>query len=89
MFDYLRKNRAQTLVRGLYQLLREGGLMAIGNAVAPNDFFWAAEFLADWTLLYRTKEEMLQLADLLPESAEKEVVAEPSGAYYFLLVRKH
>lgn len=89
LFDYLRESRAQGLVRGLYDLLAPGGRMAIGNLVAPNEFYWGAEFLMDWTLLYRTKEEMFQLADLLPESAEKEVVAEPSGAYYFLLVRKH
>lgn len=89
LFDYLRGSRARTLLQGLYELLQEGGLLAIGNARAPNEYFWATEFLVDWTLLYRTKDEMLRLADLLPETAEKEVVLEPSGAYYFLLVRKH
>ena len=63
--------------------------MAIGNAKAPNLFFWAAEFAADWTLLYRTETEMLQLAAMLPANAELSVVSDQSGAYYFLMVRKH
>lgn len=89
LFDYLRESRAQTLLRALYDLLAEDGIIAVGNAVAPNDYFWATEFLVDWTLLYRTREEMLHLADLLPDTAEREVVLDPSGAYYFLMVRKH
>ncbi len=89
LFDYLRESRARVLIRALYDLLTDGGLLLIGNAVAPNEFFWAAEFLVDWTLLYRTREEMLRLAALLPEAAEIEVIEEPSGGYYFLKVRKH
>ena len=88
-FDYLREGRAQTLLKGLFDLLAPGGLLAIGNAVAPNEFFWNMEFLVDWTLFYRSREEMLGLAALLPERAESEVVLEPSGGYHFLLVRKH
>ena len=89
MFDYLRESRAKNLLRGLFELLAPGGLIAIGNARAPNSFFWAAEFVADWTLLYRTEDEMVGLAALLPESAELSVESDESGAYYFLLVRKH
>jgi extracellular factor (EF) 3-hydroxypalmitic acid methyl ester biosynthesis protein len=89
LFDYLRESRAMTLLSGLYELLAPGGLLAIGNALAPNEFYWNMEFLVDWTLFYRTKDEMLKLASLLPNSAEVEVVPEPSGGYYFLLIRKH
>lgn len=88
LFDYLRESRAQVLIRAMFDLLDEGGLIVIGNAVAPNEFFWAAEFLGDWTLLYRTKEEMRALANLVPESAEISVTTEPAGAYHFLLVRR-
>lgn len=89
LFDYLRESRAQTLLRGLYELLAPGGMLAIGNAIAPNEFFWNMEFLVDWTLFYRTQAEMRQLASLLPEQAEIEIVPEPSGGYHFLLIRKH
>lgn len=89
LFDYLRESRAQGLIEALYEFLAPGGLMMIGNALAPNEFFWAAEFLVDWSLLYRTREEMKALASRLPVSAEVDVVAEPSNGYYFLKVRKH
>jgi SAM-dependent methyltransferase len=89
LFDYIRESRAQHLIRAMYEVLEDDGILAIGNAVAPNEFFWEPEFVMDWTMLYRTRDEMLRLAGLLPENAEVSVVLEPGGAYYFLLVRKH
>ena len=89
MLDYLRESTAQILVRALYDQLAEGGLVALGNAISPNDHFWPAEFILDWTMLYRTREEMLRLGKWLPENAEMSVSVEPGNAYYFLLVRKH
>ena len=89
LFDYIREKRAQTLLRSLFELVSPGGLLAVGNAVAPNEYFWATEFLVDWTLLFRTREEMKRLAASLPQTAETDVVADSSGAYYFLVIRKH
>jgi len=88
LFDYIRESRAQTLILALYDLLTDGGLLTIGSAAAPQEMFWSAEFLVDWTILYRTRDEMLRLAALLPESAEVDVVMEPGNAYYFLTIRK-
>lgn len=89
LFDYLRESTAQILIRALYEQLAPGGLLAMGNAVGPNDHFWPPEFMLDWTMLYRTREEMRRLGELLPETAEVDVVLEPGGAYYFLVARKH
>jgi extracellular factor (EF) 3-hydroxypalmitic acid methyl ester biosynthesis protein len=88
LFDYLREARARQIVRTLYDQLAPDGLLAIGNAIGPNEHFWAPEFILDWTLLYRTREEMERLALDLPPSAQATVVVEPGNAYYFLLVRK-
>lgn len=88
LFDYLRASRARILIEALYEFLVPGGLMLIGNAIAPNEFFWAAEFLVDWSLLYRTQDEMKTLASRLPNSAEVNVLTEPSRGYYFLEIRK-
>ncbi|HEX6242759.1 MAG TPA: PilZ domain-containing protein [Polyangiales bacterium] len=88
LFDYLREHSAQALVARLYERLKPGGLLAIGNAISPNVHFWALEFLLDWTLLYRTKAQMSRLAARLPRDAEISVEAESGQAYYFLLVRR-
>ncbi len=89
LFDYIRETTAKVLIRALYQNLTTGGLLAVGNAISPNDHFWPPEFMCDWTMLYRTREEMKRLAGLLPDTAEVTVEVEPGNAYYFLLVRKH
>ena len=88
LFDYLHTQRAQALLADLYGRLAPGGLLAVGNALAPNEHFWSPEFMLDWTLLYRTRDEMRALAARLPGDAGIEVVEESSGAYYFLLVRR-
>ena len=88
LFDYLREARAQALIAGLYERLAPGGLLAIGNAIGPNQWFWSPECILDWTLLYRTEAEMRRLAADLPAGCAVDVVKEPGEAYYFLMVRK-
>jgi extracellular factor (EF) 3-hydroxypalmitic acid methyl ester biosynthesis protein len=88
LFDYLRESRAQALVSALYGRLAPGGLLAIGNALGPNEWYWSAEFVLDWTLLYRSRDEMHRLAATLPKEAKVDVTVEPGKAYYFLLVRR-
>jgi len=88
LFDYLREKSAQCLVKKLYEHLAPGGLLLIANALWPNEHFWAIEFINDWTLIFRTKEEMYKLVSSLPGNPEFEVFPEPSNAYYFLLIRK-
>jgi SAM-dependent methyltransferase len=88
LFDYLPEQRAQAVVSALYERLEPGGVLAIGNAVTPNTHVWTLEFLLDWTLLYRTEDEMRRLASKLPAGAQISVAPEPSGAYLFLLARK-
>lgn len=88
LFDYLKESKAQEIVTALYERLNRGGLLLIGNALGPNNHFWSLEFPTDWTLLYRTKEEMRRLGAKLPSNAELEVKVDPSNAYYFLAVRK-
>ncbi len=89
LFDYLGEAVAQVLVRTLFDQLATDGLIVLGNALGPNDHFWSPEFILDWTMLYRTREEMLRLAKRLPETAEVKIEIEPGNAYYFLLIRKH
>jgi len=88
LFDYIKESRAKELILALYELLAPGGLMSVGNAVGPQDCFWTPEFLGDWSMIYRTREDVLRLGGRLPDNAEVEVVIEPGKAYYFLNVRK-
>lgn len=88
LFDYLSETRACELVRGLAGMLAPGGLLAVGNALGPNEHFWSPEFVLDWTLLYRTRDEMRRLAADVAGAAQVDVIEEPGRAYWFLLVRQ-
>jgi SAM-dependent methyltransferase len=88
LFDYIKESRGQVLICALYDLLAPGGKMSVGNAKAPQDCFWTPEFLGDWSMIYRTRDEVERLAGKLPEAAEFEVVTEPGNAYNFLNIRK-
>lgn len=87
LFDYLSMRRAQLLVQALYERLAPGGLLAVGNALAPNTHSWLIDYASDWVLIYRTAETVAEMAKLVP-SAQIDVVTEASKAYHFLLLRK-
>jgi extracellular factor (EF) 3-hydroxypalmitic acid methyl ester biosynthesis protein len=89
MFDYLNRRRAQALLMALYERVSEGGLLVIGNALGPNDHFWMSEFAVDWTLIFRDREELRQLAEpALAVGATLDIQREVSQAYDFILLRK-
>ena len=88
VLDYFKQPKAKALIRRLYEdFLARGGMLAVGNARIPNEHFWIAEFVVDWSLFYRTEEIMLDLADGL-DCVDKEVISETVGAYHFLVLRK-
>ncbi len=88
LFDYLRDQAAADLLGVLYERLAPGGLVAVGNAIGPNDDYWSPGFVLDWTLIYRTKEQMEWLATRLPPDADIQIRLEPGQAYWYLLARK-
>lgn len=88
LFDYIQESRGKQLILNMYERLAPGGLLAIVNAVGPNDNLWLPEFVMEWRLLYRDRQEMLRLAGALPATADVEVVLEKSQAFYVLLIRK-
>jgi len=88
LFDYLPVRTAQQLIAALYSCLAPGGRMLIGSAKGPNRYFFCPEFVLDWSLIYRSRDEMLALTQGLPPDAHVEVELEPGGAYWFLQIRK-
>ncbi|HEY0135565.1 MAG TPA: hypothetical protein VGB85_15880, partial [Nannocystis sp.] len=89
MFDYLNRRRAQALLVALYERVSSGGLLVIGNALGPNTHFWMSEFAVDWTLIFRDREELRQLAEpVVKAGAVLDIQREPSDAYDFILLRK-
>jgi hypothetical protein len=80
------------LTKKLFDLLKPGGRMLIGNVSPkmPIGVVWSMECLCDWYLIYRTKKEVLDFAKSIPANAIKsiEVIAEEEGINWFLDIRK-
>ncbi len=88
LYDYLNDRVCQSLNDHLYNLLKPGGLMVVGNFAPFTPGQNLMEHLMDWFLIYR---DSRQLSALVPERAVADnsaVFAEISGSNIFLEVRK-
>lgn len=88
LYDYLNDRIVKALNNYLYDQLRPGGSLVVGNFAPCTPVRNFMEHLAEWFLIYRDGK---QLAALSPEQADPEncnVVGEHTGANIFLEVRK-
>ena len=88
LFDYLKDRRARSLAASLFDLVKPGGLLVLGNMnKCEMSNLWPMECLTDWRLYYRDDAEMLGWAEGLDmQSAWTET--EPTGRVRLLFVRK-
>jgi extracellular factor (EF) 3-hydroxypalmitic acid methyl ester biosynthesis protein len=88
LLDYLSTVRARALIADLYRQLADGGMLVVGNMRdTPTGILWPLEFICDWSLIYRTEEEMHELAAGL-DAASVEVRPDPTGRVFMLFIRK-
>ncbi len=87
LFDYLSRPVASAVIKKLYNLLLPGGEMIIGNFFVENPTMIYMAYWMDWTILYRTEEDMLALAEDL-EGATASIERDATGIQLFLKIRK-
>ena len=83
LIDYLTTPVARALLGNLYQLLRHGGEMVIGNYRVWNPNRVYMEYWGDWSLFYRTEDDFLDLLRAVPE-ARKSVLLDDLNIQMFL-----
>jgi extracellular factor (EF) 3-hydroxypalmitic acid methyl ester biosynthesis protein len=85
LFDYLIPQVAGIIFTTLYNLLKPGGQLIIGNfhRDCPDKTF--LEYWCDWVLYYRSKEDMLQLTQSR-NPLMRRVLLDPTGCQMFLQV---
>jgi len=86
LYDYLPQSLAERLTCSLFSRLAPGGRLLVGNyntSLIDGAFM---EAVMDWWLIYRTDEEMRQLAQGIPENEirELQVFKEQRGVISFL-----
>lgn len=88
LLDYLVDRRAMRLAHSLYNTLARGGLLIIGNMNETSlSNHWPMEFIADWTLHYRSEAQMLAWTEGM-QPAQAWTETDPTGRVRLLYVRK-
>lgn len=87
LFDYFSDRTCRLLAQRLYEALRPGGALLLGNMKAGTDMIWPLYLIADWPLQYRSAESVMSWASDLP-GAEVSLRTETTGYDYLLTVRK-
>jgi extracellular factor (EF) 3-hydroxypalmitic acid methyl ester biosynthesis protein len=82
--DYLQRNTWVKLCRTLYGTVAPEGTLYVGNMVPQNPSRWFMELHLDWALVYREKEEMLELARAATATARLGICEEPTGVNPFV-----
>jgi SAM-dependent methyltransferase len=67
LYDYLSEPVAQRLCEIFFDMLNPGGRFLIANFLPGISNVGYMETFMDWWLIYRTEEELLRLAETLPE----------------------
>lgn len=88
MVDYLSPMLARRFVKRMYDFLRPGGLLIIGNV---NDLttgtLWPMEYVLDWTLYFRSLADMEAMGDGV-DGARQRIISDDRNAIYFLVLEK-
>jgi hypothetical protein len=90
LFDYLPQRVAQQLTGAMFSMLRPGGRLAVANFLPGIRDVGYMEAYMDWKLIYRTRKEMLEVADRIPETDLHDVrlFSEENRNILFLLVTR-
>lgn len=88
LFDYLEDRFAAKLTGRLYDLVRPGGWVAIGNMDYGNPNRWVMEHLLDWWLIFRNKDEMRRFARAGAPDAEISMRFESTGINPFVVLTR-
>jgi extracellular factor (EF) 3-hydroxypalmitic acid methyl ester biosynthesis protein len=87
LFDYLTQPVAKAVLASLYEVLRPGGELLVGNFHVRNPSRVYMEYWMDWVIYYRDETEFVELAAELP-GATLSLSFEETGSQMFLSVHK-
>jgi extracellular factor (EF) 3-hydroxypalmitic acid methyl ester biosynthesis protein len=88
LFDYLQAHTWVSLCRTLYDTVAPGGTLYVGNMVPTNPSRWFMELHLDWSLVYRTHDEMLELGRAAAHGAQACILEEANGVNPFVALTR-
>jgi extracellular factor (EF) 3-hydroxypalmitic acid methyl ester biosynthesis protein len=84
LYDYLSQRVGKRLVEFFCSIANPGGLVVVTNVADTNPRKAWMEYLMDWNLIYRSKQEMLDLVPAGLPTKRVEVKADATGVNLFL-----
>jgi hypothetical protein len=85
LFDYLSHRRARALAHDLYAQLAPGGKLIIANVKQGRETCqWPLEFVTDWSLIYRTEDDMRAMYEDL-DIRNVEVIEDSTKCVYMIV----
>ena len=78
LLDYFQRSTAVVLSRRLAAVTRPGGQLLVANMV-DHPIRWVMEWHLDWNLIYRTREELLDIGRRAVPGASLRILEEESG----------
>ena len=88
LFDYLEDQIASKLIGYLYNFLKPGGVLLIGNFHPNNPLRALMEAYLEWFLIHRSEEELLTVAQNGAPEGSHYIMAEPEGVNLILVTSK-
>ena len=88
LFDYLSDRICRRLISIFYEALAPGGLLLVTNVDAGNPIRRIMEYLLEWHLVYRSQDQLAELAPSQVKAEDMTVYADESGANIFLEIRR-
>lgn len=73
LFDYLQQPIGRRLVSNMFGMLRPGGQLVVANFLPGVRDVGYMEVFMDWFLIYRTRQEMVDLTIEIPEEEIREI----------------
>jgi extracellular factor (EF) 3-hydroxypalmitic acid methyl ester biosynthesis protein len=73
LFDYVQQTVAQRLVWEMFQMLRARGRLLVANFLPGIRDIGYMESFMEWKLLFRTRQDMLDLTMLIPQEAIQDI----------------
>ena len=73
LFDYLQQSTAQRLTSAMFDLLRPRGRLLVANFLTGIRDIGYMESFMDWKLIYRTRQEMLEVSAEIPQAEIRDI----------------
>lgn len=88
LFDYLNDKVASRLIKCMFSLLAEGGKLIITNFRSDIPSRAYLEFLGEWYLILRDKEDMMRLISEIKDAKMQKIELDETKTQYFLILEK-